>query len=131
MSERMIATQPFDGQHVGALDLRERHEAGADRLAVHEHGARATLAFAASFFRSRELALLADHVQEPRHGMRVDVGDDAVQRESHTTSPSWRMAFTTAGAGPSTGSSPRPLAPNGPPTYGFSNMTMSSSGVSS
>src|SRR5512142_1738196 len=128
MSERMIATQPFDGQHVGALDLRERHEAGADRLAVHEHGARATLAFAASFFRSRELALLADYVQEPRHGMRVDVGDNTVQRESHatrrsgmagishTSNPSWRMAFTTAGAGPSTGSSPRPLAPDGPPT---------------
>jgi hypothetical protein len=50
---------------------------------------------------------------------------------ARTSSPAWRIAFTTAGAGPSIGSSPSPLAPNGPPAYGFSSITMSMGGVSS
>src|SRR5205814_2636006 len=50
---------------------------------------------------------------------------------ARTSRPAWRMAFTTAGAGPSMGNSPRPLAPNGPPAYAFSSMTMSMGGVSS
>ena len=42
---------------------------------------------------------------------------------TRTSKPAWRSALTTAGAGPSIGISPTPLAPNGPCLYGCSRMT--------
>ena len=84
--------------------------------------------FAAAFLGAGEPAVLAQHVEEARHRMRVDVGRRTVQREAHAamisgvagtsrrSRPKCRIALTTAGAGPSIGSSPSPLAPNGPPS---------------
>ena len=41
---------------VAAFDLRHRHQTTVDDLAVDEHGARATLAFAASFLRAGQMS---------------------------------------------------------------------------
>ena len=68
----MLVAEPFDRDDVASFDLRERHEARAHRLAVDEHRARAALAFAAAFLRAGEAALLAQHVEQPRHRMRVE-----------------------------------------------------------
>src|SRR4051812_18580043 len=45
--------------------------------------------------------------------------------------PACRSALITAGAGPSIGISPTPLAPNGPCLYGFSSIATAIGGVSS
>src|SRR5262249_53415166 len=50
---------------------------------------------------------------------------------SRRSAPAWRSALTIAGAGPSIGISPTPLAPNGPCLYGRSITTTSIGGVSS
>ena len=71
---------------VGALHLRRRDETGAHRRAVDQHRARAALAFTAAFLGAGEAALLAQHVEQPRHRMRVDVRGRAVQREAHAAS---------------------------------------------
>src|SRR5438876_576301 len=42
----MVATEAFNRRHAPARHLRERHQARVHRLAVHNHGARATLPFA-------------------------------------------------------------------------------------
>src|SRR6185295_1640275 len=127
--QRMLLAQALDGRHLGAFDVRERHQAGAHGFAIHQDGAGAALALAASLLGPREPALLPQHVEQPRHRRDVHVDLAGVQAEAHAASlivsgsagiertsiPRCRMAFTTAGAGPSMGSSPRPLAPNGPP----------------
>src|SRR6478672_3342453 len=139
----MVVAQSFDRLHVRAVRLRERHEAGADGGAINEHRTSAALPFSASFLRPGEPELLAQNVEQPGHRRRGGVARLAVQSESHsarcsgvagislTSIESARRALTTAGAGPSIGSSPKPFAPNGPPGYGFSSITTSNSGVSS
>src|ERR1043166_5789705 len=141
--QRVAVAEPFHGFYSSLFDPTERDDAGADRRAVDQHRARAALAFAAAFLRAGEAALLAQYVEEPAHWIGVDLGRLSVQREAHAemisgvagtsrrSSPKCRSAFTTAGAGPSIGSSPSPLAPKGPPSYRFSSITTSYSGVSS
>src|SRR5262245_36471122 len=126
----MIFTQSLDGRDARTLGLRRGHQTGADRLPVDEHRAGAAFTLAAPFLGPRERARFPQHVEQPRH--RRDVHRDLVpvQVEAHAASitcsgsagmfrasmPRWRIAFTMAGAGPSIGSSPSPLAPKGPPT---------------
>src|SRR5829696_9103839 len=131
----MIPAQSLDSYDFGVLDLRDRNDTRAHRLSVNQHCARATFTFTATLFRSREHALLAQYVEKPRGRMRGDLRSLTVQLESghiagqvesvsgiagisRRSSPMLRNAFTTAGAGPSIGSSPSPFAPNGPPGYG-------------
>ena len=108
-----------------ANGTRQEHTASP----FDQDGAGAALALAASFLGAREPALLPQHVEQPGHRRDVHVDLAGVQAEAHAASlivsgsagiertsiPRCRMAFTTAGAGPSMGSSPRPFAPNGPP----------------
>src|SRR5262249_40702842 len=133
--QRVVAAEPFDGEHFRVAHLGDGHKTGTDRGAIHEHGAGAAFALATAFLGSGEAAVFAQHVEQPRHGMRVDFGGGAVEGELHAgwvaasssgvagisrrSKPIWRRALTIAGAGPSIGSSPRPLAPNGPPGYGL------------
>src|SRR6185369_12443238 len=136
----------LDGGDVLADNLRDRNEAGIHRRAIDQHRAGAALAFAATFLRPRQAALLAQDVEQPGHGMdprKIETDAPAVQRELHdisfsgvagisrTSKPACRSAFATAGAGPSIGISPTPFAPNGPCVYGRSSTTTSMSGVSS
>src|SRR5215218_2590345 len=144
----MIAAQPFDGFYLRVLDLPEGNDARAHRLSIDQHSARAALAFTATFLCSGEHALLAQHVEKAGCRIGGHLRPLAVQRDlrhiagqvesvsgiagiSRRSRPMLRNAFTTAGAGPSIGSSPSPFAPNGPPGYGFSIITTSSSGMSS
>src|SRR6185503_6709329 len=138
MLQRMLAAESFDGRDAGAIDLRERHQAGVDRETVNQHRTGAALSFAAALFRSGQMAGFPEHIEKPRHRMRPHAGPFAIQREAHaamifsgvagmsrTSTPAWRIALTTAGAGPSIGISPTPFAPNGPRGYGFSISTTS------
>ena len=129
----------FDGDDLGGVSLHERNEAAVHKVSVEQDRTRATLAFAASFLRARQVQGSAERVEQSRHRMsgHGDVGavDAAVNRDggiaharasmrSNTRSgvigmrvmltPSAQTAFAIAGAAPSMGSSPIPFAPPGP-----------------
>lgn len=126
--KRMVAAESFDRRHIDRFGVRERHEAGAHGLAIEEDRAGAALSLAASFLGPRQLAVKAQRVEKTRHWRRVHLDVAAVHAEMHAaswmrsgvagiclmSSPRWRIAFTMAGAGPSIGISPTPLAPKGP-----------------
>src|SRR4051812_13745625 len=138
----------FDGEHRGAIDLAHGDEAGVDELAIDEDRARAALAFAAALFRAGEAEVFAEHVEQPLQGRRVEHPLGAVDGEPHDITAritrsglngisainfpvACNTAPTTAGAGPSIGSSPRPFAPYGPAGYGFSSSVVCIRGTSS
>src|SRR6185295_17839487 len=75
-------------------------------------------------FRSRLPAL-------PPSSLAAVITLSGVAGISRISNPACRSALTTAGAGPSIGISPTPLAPNGPCLYGFSSIVTASGGVSS
>ncbi len=133
--------QSFDGTDLRARRLAGRDQAGVDERAVDEHGAGAALAFAAAFLGAGEGEVLAQHVEQPLHRRYVGRPLPAVHLEaqphaglpvaafaaqarairsgvagirSRSIASASAMAFTAAGAPPSMGSSPMPLAPNGP-----------------
>jgi hypothetical protein len=81
--QRMMPPESFDGDNASAVDLRERHEARIDRKAVDQHSARTALPFPASFLRTREMAVLSQHVEQTGHRMGANVGAFTVQREAH------------------------------------------------
>src|SRR5262249_8448902 len=84
--QRVAAAEPFDRRHACAVDVREWHQAGVDRRAVDEHRARAALPFSAPFLRAGEPAVLAQDVEQPLQGVRVEPPTGAVQREAHAIS---------------------------------------------
>ena len=84
--QRVVVAQSFDRRHLGAFDLGGRHQAGADRFAVDQDGAGAALPLAAPFLGAGEAAVLAQHVEQPRHRRDVDVDLAAVQGEAHAAS---------------------------------------------
>ena len=140
----LAARQPLDRGHAAGIALADRDQARVDGLAVEHDGARAALALAAALLGAGQPQVLAQHVEQALHGRRADVAWLSVDGQPHaamtrsgvagisrTSSPRCRMALITAGAGPSMGSSPSPLAPNGPSAYGFSSITTSIDGVSS
>jgi hypothetical protein len=83
MGQRVVVTEPFDREELGPLDLRKGHEAGANGLSVQQHGTGATFPFPTTFLRPGQPALLAQHVEQPSHRVRVDVDRPAVERETH------------------------------------------------
>jgi hypothetical protein len=50
-----LRRKSFDRNNVGPLSLENRYEAAIHEYAVHQHRARTTLAFSATFFRARQL----------------------------------------------------------------------------
>ena len=118
------------------------HEATVHELAVDFDRASAAFALAAAFFRAGKAGLLAQHIEQARHGIcfegqRVAVhfarhANLAQRRQACTLSSISRstsgvmgmrvmsapvacaMALAIAGAVPSSGSSPIPFAPAGP-----------------
>src|SRR5581483_4561014 len=145
------ARESFDRGDVRPPRLAHRHEAGVDHFAVNDHRTRAALAFAAAFLRPGQPQILAQHVEQPLQGRRVNFAGGAVDMKSDlhsfsiaacnrsgvigisvTNAPvALKTAAAIAGAAPSIGSSPRPFAPKGPCGYGFSTMIVSISGASS
>src|SRR6266540_903999 len=127
-------SQSLDCGDLAAFNLAHRHQATIDHFAVDQHGAGPALALATAFFRTRRAQLLAQDVEQAARAGSLERDGVPVQREahaastfsgvagissSHTPVASW-IAAMMAGAGPSIGSSPIPLAPNGPREYGFS-----------
>src|SRR5437660_6694828 len=137
----MAPIQCLDRRDRSAAHLGKRDEAGVHCFTADQDGAGAALSFAAAFLGSRQAALLAQNVQESLHRVRRDVDSLSVEPKPHgtldlearvsefemeerirsgvagisrTSIPRCRMALTIAGAGPSIGISPTPLAPWGP-----------------
>src|SRR5262249_26794073 len=146
-ARELRVAETFDGRHVFAVDLRDRRQTRIDDRAADQHRAGAALAFAAAFFGTGQAEICAQHIQQAL-AARLDADLAAIQSEpNHRIAPSTRsgesgssatsvpMAFETAaaiaGAGPSIGSSPMPLAPPaGPCGNGFSTSTVSIIGTS-
>src|ERR1051326_2668131 len=141
-----MPVESFDRRHARPVGVRRRHQTRVDRHAVDEHGARPALPFAAPFLRPRQRAVLAQHVEQTLERMDIQLRPLSVDHEpdhvaarifsgvagiSRRSIPALRIALITAGAGPSIGISPTPLAPNGPWAYAFSRITTSIFGVSS
>ncbi len=61
--ELLIVGQPFHGDGAVAVGLDRQHQAGIDRLAIEQHGARAAFALGAAVLRACEHQLLARHLQ--------------------------------------------------------------------
>ena len=128
--------------------MDERDEAAVDEPAVEQDGARAALPFAAAFLGAGEIELAAQHVEQPRpsgcpsrrllgavdaavhlRSSSSDTRRPPMQRHQRSGVSGSRVgsmpvacatALKMAGAGPSIGSSPMPLAPPGPCAYGRS-----------
>src|SRR6267378_2402125 len=138
-------SQSLDRRDLAALDLAYRYQATVHDLAIDQHGAGAALTFAAPFFGAGRSEVFAQHIEQAPRSRTLERHGAAVQREahaastfsgvagissSHTPVASW-IAAMMAGAGPSMGSSPMPLAPNGPREYGFSTRMVRIRGASS
>src|SRR5438552_6278352 len=61
----------FDRLDLCAFNLRDRHQATINNLAINHDRASATFAFAATFFRSGQLQLLAQHIEQTLHRIRM------------------------------------------------------------
>src|SRR5262249_36572415 len=128
----VLIGQPLDGDHRRSGRLAGWHEAGINHPSVEKNGARAALALAATLLGAGEREVLAKHIEEalewrPLGAWRLPVQGErelqldrssaprsrsGVMGSSSTRVPvAWRIAAATAGAGPSIGSSPTPLAP--------------------
>ena len=76
-----VLRQALDGFDVAAFDLRNLCLAGSNRIAVEQHGAGAALAFAAAVFGSREVQVLAQHLEQGAPGLCGDALRFPVERE--------------------------------------------------
>src|SRR5438093_3459364 len=148
-----VALQPLDGHEGAPGEPRRQHQAGADRLAVEQHGAGTAHALAASVLGAGEREAVAQEVEHGPVGRRLAPARPAVERElegeaharprslprtrsavigsSVTRSPiAEDTAFmTAAGVGVMAGS-PIPLAPNGPSPFPDSSRMASIAGTS-
>ena len=63
--------QAFESRNFHALHGLDRSDAGADRLALYNHGAGSALAEAAAEFRAAQLQIVAQGVQKRRCGIKI------------------------------------------------------------
>ena len=88
--------QAFERAHLAIAQRGDRHEAGEDRLAVEQDGAGAALAQPAAELGAVECQLVAQHVEQRRVGIDIDLVGLAVDGEGdHFASPS-RACATAA-----------------------------------
>src|SRR5262249_58400366 len=76
-----IARQPFNCENIRALQLANRGEARIYDLAVNDHGACPTLAFATTFFRAGQTQVLSQHVEKSLQRGRGNLTNDAVDHK--------------------------------------------------
>ena len=62
--EALVLGQAFDGRDLAAVRENRQRDAGADHLAVEQHGARAADPDAASFLGAREAKIVAEAVEQ-------------------------------------------------------------------
>ena len=70
---RLDRSQAFERRDLPALQQHQRRDAGQHRLAVDDHRAGAALAEAAAEFGGVELEIVAQHIEQRRIGIRVDL----------------------------------------------------------
>src|SRR5205085_11882433 len=75
--------EPLHGLDVPVREHGDRCDAGIDRLAVDHHDAGAALPEAAAELRAIELQVLAQHVEERRRAIGLDLAHLAVHIELH------------------------------------------------
>ena len=73
--------QPFDRADVPAIRGRGQNQTGQNRLAVHQHRARAALADPAPVLGPGQLQILAQHVEQQVVSGDVEMAGDAVDGE--------------------------------------------------
>ena len=93
--EGAVPGQALDGEDVAARDLAQRHQTGANLLAVEQHRAGAAIAGVAADLGADQPELLAEHVGEARERPRahpdralVDREGDGLRHLAHALSPS-------------------------------------------
>ena len=134
-AEPRSGAETLDGPDRGAMHLPHGNEAAQDEVAVDDDGARPALALAATLLDAGEAARLAQEVEKARE--RLDLGarrlplrvsstcmcpglpgvedDFRHGRDRCDLRPEGHVdGVETAGAVPSSGSSPMPFAPKGP-----------------
>src|SRR5580658_4136737 len=67
-----VNSQPFDRSYLRAFGLQDGDQAGINQSTVHQHSAGSALAFSAAFFRSREVQIFAQDVEESLHRRSLD-----------------------------------------------------------
>ena len=72
LGEHAIRRQPFDGDDIAALDLAQRHQAGADLLAIQQHRAGAAIAGIAADLGAGQAEILAQHIGQAPDRRRID-----------------------------------------------------------
>src|SRR5262245_47598927 len=80
--QRMARVETFNRRHARAVHMSGRHKTRVDRRAVHQHGARPTLTFAAPLFRSGQPAILAEDIEQPFQRVHIDPDSLPVQVNS-------------------------------------------------
>jgi len=70
--EPTVTSKPFDSKNGRAVHLAHRNETRVNHFSVDYHRAGSALAFATAFFCSRETQVLAQHIEQPLHGRRID-----------------------------------------------------------
>src|ERR1017187_166586 len=132
IGEPVLRPQPFDRQHRTPVALAGHDETCVHGDAVEQHRARAALTLAAALLRPREAERAAQEVEQARERRRVERALLAVENEgdpqvpvrcaakrssgrsgksSRTMPVACSVEAAIAGAPPSMGSSPIPLAP--------------------
>src|SRR5438105_1209385 len=78
--------EPLDSAHAGTLGLHCKHQAGAHRLVVDQHGAGAADAVLAAEMRAGEAAILAQRIGQAAPRLDADRALIAVHRENDVLS---------------------------------------------
>ncbi len=81
--ERFGIAQALDGLEAASLDLADRRQAGANRLAVDEHRAGAAIAGVAADLDAGEAAVFAQSAAQPFQRRGVDPRGRAVEPEGN------------------------------------------------
>ena len=66
--------QPLDRRHPFARDGQGQHQAGIDRLAVHDDGAGTALADTAALFCPRQVTDIPQDIEKPQVFLHLDAG---------------------------------------------------------
>jgi hypothetical protein len=87
--QRAAVGQPLDRRDLGAVLHDRQGQTGEDACSVHQHGAGTALSVVAPFFRSRQIEVLAQGVEQARPGGDVELSRRPVELEHdagfHTT----------------------------------------------
>ncbi len=99
-----IGSQAFDGDDGGVSRLQRGDKTAVHEKAIHEDGARAALAFAATFFCARQSELMAQQVEQALHRVGMQSVQFGIDGESDFGL--WHRVhrpFTVAGLIPNAG----------------------------